>query len=298
LGWEQAIAKYEETLHYKPGFVPAIDGIANAQLRGADRRYEDAIIKADRGQLGKAALDLRRAVELNPQLESARLALASLEGGAPANITASFTKAQSHSTANHWQQAAIGYQAIIGLDRNHLPSRAALLTANQQLTQSKKLTTQAAQQYQEKRLDDAIVLATQALAIWPLNEQAQGWLGQARTQRQRADALLVQALQHKSNQRWDEALASAQQIKAVYPYHPSLKGFEQRIRDDAAKTFVAEGNRLLAVGELDAATNTFRAAFRYAPKNQAAKLGLAEVAHAHGVGAEKEIGRASCRERV
>ncbi len=288
LGWEQAIAKYEETLRYKPGHPPAIQGIARAKVRGSDSRYESALDDANNGQLDKAAGNLRKALALNPNNASALGALASIEGGAPPASAQAFVSAQTLSTNRQWQQAASAYNTIIRNDRNHLPSRAARYEANQKLSQSKNLASTAAKQFDGKRLDQAITSATQSLDIWPNNRPAQRTFERAKAQRDEAEALFTQAKQQLGNQQWDAAIASVGQTRQVYPYHPGINGFEQKVRQEAVDTYVREGNRLLAAGELEAASHTFRAAFKYDRNSDAAKRGLAEVAFAHGQGAEND----------
>lgn len=288
LGWEQAISKYEETLRYHPGFQPAIDGIAAAKTRGANQRYETALNNANNGDLGKAAVNLRRSLELNRNNASALSALASIEGGAPPATAAAYSQAQSLTNARQWQHAATAYEAIIRSDRNHLPSRIELFKAKQKLDASTSLSTTAAKQLGERRLDASIASAKESLAIWPSNNPAQESLSRALSQREQAEALYQQALQQKGNQQWDAAIISAQKVRAAFPFHPAMGGFDQQVKDEAAQTYVTEGNRLLEAGELEAANNTFRAAFKYKPSDNAAKKGLAEVAHAHGKGAETD----------
>mgnify|MGYP006287819437 CR=1 FL=1 len=283
--WAAAVDALNRSLSTDPGFSRAVRSLQEVRVDAARDLHRQALGLADEGRLNEAIEHLRRALEFHPDNADARDALDSVSAAKARRAdeaVGDYQDGRSLAGEKRWLRAADRYERAIRLNRNHLPSRAALHEARSALARARGLREEARTLSGQKRLERAADTFRSALDVWPFFDAARSDLRQTVARRERARQALERARKLASGRQWDSAVAAAEQSVDIFPFDPAATSLLATASAEAAEAHWQEGDRLLSAGDLPAAEREFRSALSYVPDMQRAKDGLAAVSGAHG----------------
>jgi len=282
--WDDAVELFEKSLGIDPEFDNARRALGGVRRDGAAALYLAALDHADHGRMAEAVADLRHVLRLDPEHADVQAALASVgetdaDGGRAGGL---YEEGLAHAKERRWGWAAEAFRSAVAADPNHLPSRAELHRATDNLRQAEAHFESGRRLLGEKRLDEAVGALEQALGVWPYHGEAGRVLAEAKTERGRAERLLTDGSALAEQGRWDEAIAALRSCLDAYPFHQDAKSCLARANQQAAEEHAGTGERLLAEGRLEDAETAFERALAYVPDLARACEGLARADAARG----------------
>ena len=289
--WERAVTAFQESLQLGAEAADAPRALAEAKREASTIRHRRALERADEGKLNEAILELRRALELNPENLDAKDALESVEGRKRDELSRAeslYGEALAQQGERRWLAAGETLRKAIVANANHLPARIRLHTGEARLAEARKARAEGQRLSGEKRLDAAIASYESALGVWPFFEDARRELGETRRRREVAQGHLNRAKELAAKGEWDEAAQASHAALGTYPHFQEAQALLTRSKQEAAAAHLGTGNGLLAEGKLEEAEAAFARALGYVPDMLAAREGLALADVTRGEAAEAQ----------
>jgi len=278
--WDAAIGRFGQAVAADPSLEEARQALGGARRQGAKAHHEKALKLADEGKLNDAIAELRHALKLDPENLDVRDALQSVEQRKRDNLSKAqrlHTQALALAGERRWGKAADALAAAIAANPNHLPARVLAARVRGRLAAAAAARAEGGRLLADRRLEQARDAYKAALAVWPVDDEANRGLQAALAQRQQAGTRYREATELAGGNRWDEAAAAAAASLQLFPYHREAEALLDRARRRAAAAHCQAASELLAKGKLAEAERACLRALDHVPDLAAAKAALARA---------------------
>lgn len=278
--WPAAIAAFDRCLQLDPQHPRAPAARADALRRASEESHQQALARADEGQLDAAIAAARKALDYDPGNHRSLAALASVQQASarPSPADAAVARARSLQSERKSADALAVYQTALVQDPDHLAVRIEIFRLNQNLARVRSLADAARNLSQLGDLDAALARLDEALAIAPFDAQALTLLADVKAARQQAVALIDRGEQQAQAGEFDAAMASLRSAQKTFSHHPRLTELLARTAGRAVAAACDQADQFLASGQADNAEAAYRRALTYIDKDRRAREGLARVA--------------------
>jgi len=188
--WDQAVALFAESAEAGSKFPQAVAALQLAKREASKMHHQKGLAFADEGNLDQAVVEVRMALELDPDNRDAQASLESAQseaGETRGSLHELYRRARQLERERLWRKVEGVLEQALKENPNDISYRAARWRARKALERAGELLLEGKRLLADRRLAAAQDKLSASLAIWPHGEEAPPLLNKATEQLQEAE---------------------------------------------------------------------------------------------------------------